>query len=205
MGNLQIVAGILVGGKGSRLGGAPKGLLRAPHMVGPAIGQLFSHLAEAGLDEPYLLGDSSAYTYFGRLSLPDVTYAQGPAAGILALFDHASGLGSSHAIVLACDMPYVTTALLRRLTSFAPTAAAVLPKRTHWEPLCARYEIASCQPVLTRCVERAGGRLQSFVQALGARAVACPLVGDEVAWLDDWDCPSDLPWGTKLECLKGPV
>jgi molybdopterin-guanine dinucleotide biosynthesis protein A len=98
----------------------------------------------------------------GARCVEDCPGLSGPAAGIVA------GLGATstdRALVLACDMPFVTEALLRHLLARAAEGWLVVAPRLagRWEPLCAVYS-AECGPLLQR--ECAGERaaLRGFLE-----------------------------------------
>ena len=108
----------------------------------------------------------------------------GPLGGLLALLRSTGG----HVIALACDMPYVSYELLRRLVE-APLAPIVAPRRDgRWEPLFARYDAAQVEPL----AHAARGQTALWQLLDAAGAVELPLAVDEHAQLDDWDAPEDV-------------
>lgn len=110
----------------------------------------------------------------------------GPLGGLVALLEAA---GTGTALALACDMPYVSEALLARLLD-APPCAALAPRRDgRWEPLCARYEATAVLPVARARLARGERSLQGLLDALGARSLE--VTASETRELDDWDTPMD--------------
>jgi molybdopterin-guanine dinucleotide biosynthesis protein A len=107
-----------------------------------------------------------------------------------SLLAHAAGRS---AICLACDMPYVTAALLVRLATAAQHADVLAPRDPatgKWQPLCARYHGPSVAPVLESAL--AGGE-RSFQGLFRRMNVAeLPLDASERAQLRDWDTPEDM-------------
>ena len=188
----SLVAGIFVGGRSTRMGGRPKGLLEiAP---GVTLVDRWRAIFQA-LDLPIVLvGDHAAYAHLGVPLRPDAEEAEagaarGPLAGLLALLAHA---GDRMAIAVACDMPFVSEALVRRL-AFAPRssgAPAIAARRDgRWEPFLARYDAPIVLPVAR--AEAAAGRftLKGLLDATGAAELT--LDAAEAAELDDWDTPED--------------
>src|SRR5688572_21819315 len=107
----------------------------------------------------------------GRTSLQTVPDpGQGPLAA-LAAWAAASAVLPDDVVVLACDMPFVTEALLRFLAEQPGTAIPVVDGRM--QPLCARWS--------ARDLARAPG-----VVARGGRAMHALLDdADDVLWLDE--------------------
>jgi molybdopterin-guanine dinucleotide biosynthesis protein A len=135
-----------------------------------------------------LVGRSAAYAALGLEALCDEPAAIGPLGGLVALLRRAAG---GHALALACDMPFVTSALLARLIS-APVAPVVAPRRgDRWEPLCALYDAAAVLPLALARATGADHSLQRLLEAAGARALA--LEPDDARALRDWDRPEDIP------------
>ena len=180
------VAGIFVGGTGARMGGRAKGLLRAPD--GRTIVERWrALLAASGIRDVVLVGAKDAYADIPLETIDDAPGGIGPLGGLIALLGRA---GEAPALVLACDMPFVTESLVRRLIG-ADDAPVVAPRRhNRWEPLFARYDAQRVLPVARRL---AGVRAHSLQRLLDeARAVALPVHADEMNQLRDWDTPEDL-------------
>jgi molybdopterin-guanine dinucleotide biosynthesis protein A len=148
-----MVAGLLLtGGAGRRLGQDKAALFAV---------DLAARLA-AATAPTYEIGP-------GRTALPTVPDpGEGPLAALAAA---ASVLADDDAVVLACDMPFVTEALLRFLASQPGTAIPVVDGRM--QPLCARWSAANL------------ARAPSVV-AGGGRAMRA-LLDDatDVTWLDE--------------------
>jgi molybdopterin-guanine dinucleotide biosynthesis protein A len=179
------LAGVFVGGAATRMGGAPKGLLRLPG--GETLVQRWRALLEAEGARVVLVGAGDAYRSLGLEILEDDPPGIGPIGGLVSLLHRAEG---GVGIAVACDMPFVTSALLGRLLAAAP-APVVAPRREgRWEPLFARYDSARVLPLARAHV--AGGRraLHDLLYASGA--VELPLTVDEAAQLRDWDSPADV-------------
>jgi len=195
MGVPVTTVGIFVGGASRRMGGAPKGLLPLP---GPAHETLVARavrvVREAGL-RPVFIGHAP---WLGDVA-PDVPRwtdrhtGIGPMGGLATLLAQSDGV---YAIALACDMPYVTAAMLARLASVETNAAIVAPRMTRgtgWEALCARYHRDRVSSVIEALVASRRYALQAAFDELPVEPL---LLGDsEAAALRDWDAPSDVERG----------
>lgn len=175
------------------MGGVPKGLLTAPD--GESIAsRLRSLLADLAL-ECMLVGDADSRAPYAHLGLPgfdDAREAKGPLAGVIAALRETCASGATCTLIVACDMPFVSAALLERLIRHpTPEAAIVAPRRAgRWEPLCARYDAARVLPVAMRRARSGSWSMQSLLDETGA--IELPLAISELAELDDWDSPADL-------------
>jgi molybdopterin-guanine dinucleotide biosynthesis protein A len=107
---------------------------------------------------------------------------------------HAERAKVRYALALACDMPFVSSAFVRRLVS-AADAPIVAPRRNepppkNWEPLCARYEATTVLPHALRRLAAGKHALQPLLVEAGA--VALDLGPAQAAELRDWDAPGDI-------------
>lgn len=127
---------ILAGGKSTRMGAdkafvALHGRTLLAHML---------ELAREIVDAVWIVGDRAKFTEFGPV-VEDVFPNCGPLGGI-----HAA-LRSSRtdvSLVLAVDVPFVTSALLRFLVARSRTSEAcvtIVRTRDGWQPLCAAYRL----------------------------------------------------------------
>jgi molybdopterin-guanine dinucleotide biosynthesis protein A len=188
------VAAIFVGGQSKRMGGVPKGLLRAPGTDEALVDRLVRIAGEARL-APVLLGDARAYVHVaqGVPRIDDDPSGIGPLGGLRAAFAHADGRA---VIALACDMPFVEATHLGTLlgarsladpTDVVDVFAARRSVDAPLEPFLARYDSTRCLPILDGALA-AGER--SF-QAFFARARVLPVTIEEGAFRD-WDAPADV-------------
>lgn len=181
--------GIFVGGASSRMGGTPKGLLAVDDTGETIVARLLGLARELGL-EPLFVGQAEPYAqrWPDVRCIADDPAGVGPLGGLSGLLTAA---GDEPVIVLACDMPFVSPALLARLQTSAPEASVLASKTDgRWDPLCARYDPKQVRPVLDRAL--ASG-VRSF-QRLFTDLTVTELVLDasERAELADWDTPEDV-------------
>jgi molybdopterin-guanine dinucleotide biosynthesis protein A len=189
-----VLVGILVGGKGLRMGKMAKGLL--PVEDGRSVvRRLLDVIAEA-LDEPdvVLVGRAKDYSTFGLEQLADDPSGVGPLGGISALMGEALRRGCPQAIALACDLPYVTPALLHRLASFASEARAVAPRAgDFWQPLFARYAPEATAAAVRSALAARQHALYKLLEPLDPAEL--PLDEPERDLLIDWDTADDVQRG----------
>jgi molybdopterin-guanine dinucleotide biosynthesis protein A len=185
LGNEPIV-GILAGGAGKRMGGVDKAQLHAPggEQLLPRLLRLCRELSLEAL----VIGGAAPD---GTRALVDDPPGVGPIGGLAALLAHA---GSRHAVLLACDLPYLSAPLLERLARTpAPSAATVLaardPATGKWQPMFARYTSAVVLPPLRAAIEQGVRSPQTFLKTQQVEEL--PLDDAERAELRDWDRPED--------------
>jgi len=157
------------------MGGADKAAL----VVGDAriIDRQLAVLRTVADDVRIVADDRNRYSGIGVRVIPDRIANAGPLGGL-----HAALLDAAHdrVVVLACDLPFVTAALLERLlVEFGSGEAidAVVPRSARGvEPLCAVYAVR-CADAARKRIER--GELQVLglledvrVLELGPDAVA---------------------------------
>jgi len=184
-----MLAGIFVGGRSSRMGGRPKGLLRAPS--GETVVERWSSIFAALSVPAVLVGQNPAYTSLGIEQLEDAPPDIGPLGGLLALLERAkSGL----VIAVACDMPFVSLALVERLARHPSAAAALAPRADGlWQTLFSRFRVAAALPAAR---EHVAGKVHSMQRLFDAlEATPLELDARERAELTDWDTPGDIERG----------
>jgi len=185
---MSLTAGIFVGGKARRMGGVAKGLLAHPTEPGTVLDHVVREVRSVGA-EVVLVGDHPAYRTLGIPWIEDAMRDVGPAGGLLALLRHA---GDGIALALACDMPYLPSALLATLVAGVRQGApAVVPMRGgRLEPLCGAYRANVVAAHVESCLGRGIRGLHRMARASGA--VELELSEEEARWLDDWDAPEDV-------------
>jgi molybdopterin-guanine dinucleotide biosynthesis protein A len=198
----RAIVGVLVGGRSSRMGGAPKGLLPAPDSGAPLVVRLVRlaraldlHVAIVGDTTPYasVISETGPYaTIMAEIeTISDCATNLGPLGGIAALLAYE---GVGEAIVLACDLPYVTSTLLERLANVAHAGDVLAPKRADdapWEPLCARWSANDrVRAAIDDAIARGDGSLQRLLGKLDVTRL--PIDAADLGELVDWDTPGDV-------------
>ncbi len=183
------ILGIFAGGLSRRMGGTPKGLLLAPGSSETLLDRLARVGTEAGL-RPILVGSIAIDPDSALPRIADLEPSVGPLSGLAALLEHAV---TEPCIAVACDMPFISAALLTRLQLEAPAAAVLAPRDAasgKWEPFCARYLPGLVRPALTRALASGARSFQSVFRELSVVELA--LSAAERRELRDWDTPEDI-------------
>lgn len=202
--------GVILAGGASRRFGAPKALA----VVGGRriVDRVLDALAEAVPEVVVSANDAELYDDLDLAVIPDRRPGIGPLAGIHAALHHAVERGWPGALVVACDLPYVTADVLRlivRRASVSP-AQAIVPEshdRRGVEPLCAFYSV-DCIPVVEAMI--AEGELRAHVLLERARTERIPLadvaaVGDPRLLFHNVNTVSDLDEGERRTGPLPPV
>ena len=177
----RCVGALLAGGAARRFRGMPKGLALVDGLR--IADRVLSALRGATERQIVVANDSRAAHWFpGMRIVADAEGGLGPLHGLRTALAAAEG---EPVLVVAWDMPFVTSALLSALRtrgeSGAPAVvpAAGNPRRA--EPLCAFYgaaALATCEALLARGERRAAALHESLA---GARTLA----GAELSSLGD--------------------
>ena len=185
------VVGVFVGGAGRRMGGRPKSELLASDTGERLIDRLARILHNAEFDV-IVVGShpGAAPLSADTVRVADEPSGIGPLGGLRALLRFAD---ARPAIAIACDLPFVTADLVRRLAGDPHDAAVLAPREPEagkWQPLFARYDPVRVVPVLERAL--ADG-VRSFQRLFSRLDVAEFALDDaERALLRDWDTPADV-------------
>src|SRR5262249_15353526 len=126
----------------------------------------------------------------GLPQLPDALPEQGPLVALSSLLHYA---GDRPALCLACDMPFITPALLERVAKAQPEAVVLAPRESgtrKWKALCARYASRVVLPVLTAALAEGERSFQGLFRRLAVQELL--LDPSEHAQLRDWDTPEDM-------------
>jgi len=179
--------GLFIGGSARRMQGFPKGFLKGRH--GHSIVEHHWHMGMELGWEVVLVGRHPAYEAFAKerrmACLEDTPPGIGPLGGLLALLRYAE---PRLCIALACDMPHVAFEDLKALALSPSQAAALVPRRSYWEPLFGRYAPSLARAELEAFIEAGGRSFQHFLEKLGPERFL-PKVAES---LEDWDCFEDV-------------
>ena len=159
-------AAILVGGKATRFDGRDKSALV---VGGRSIFERQVTELEHVVEDIMVVGRAPrAAARPGIRSVEDIVPGCGPIGGLHAALTAARG---DPVFVVACDMPYVTAALVDYLFSLAGEHAIVVPETDRgYHPLCAVYARACLEPVAVRIAERRLA-LRALIDDVPARVV----------------------------------
>jgi len=126
---------ILAGGRSRRLGGRNKAALK----IGDAtvLDRQLARLRGVVDRTIIVAGDAAPFAWTGLPVIPDLRPGDG-ALGALRTAVHAAQ--TDRTLVMACDMPFVTEALLGYLVDAGRAADIAIPRTMRgYEPLCATY------------------------------------------------------------------
>ena len=163
-------AAILSGGHARRLGGQDKrGLVvdgrtilrHQLEALRPCVGRIFI-VGGVGTIPDEWLGDIVVQHVADRVA------ERGPLGGLDAALAAA---GDDAVLLLACDVPYVTTALLSHLIRVCDGVDAAVPRTERgYHPLCAVYA-QSCATAVRRRLEHSTLRMRDLLGDLRVRTV----------------------------------
>ena len=146
-------AAILTGGRASRFAGRDKGALTVNGR--PILERQIAELGQITSDILMVGGHPPARAIHGARHVADHVPGCGPLGGLHAALTEALGDAT---IVVACDMPYISAALVRYLLALTGGADAVVPRtQDGYHPLCAAYTRACLEPIARRLAD---GRLK---------------------------------------------
>lgn len=158
--------GVILAGGASRRFGTPKALatVGGQRIVDRVLNALAAVVPEVAVSA----NDPGLYDDLDIDVLPDRYGGVGPLAGIHAALLHAVERGWPGALVVACDLPYVTAEVLRLIVRRAQASAAdaVVPEshdRHGVEPLCAFYSV-DCIPVVEGIIAEGGRRAHQLLE-----------------------------------------
>ena len=186
-----VSAAILAGGRATRFGGVDKASLA----VGRAriIDRQLAVLAAVTDDVRIVANDAGRYAGLGVRVIPDAVAGAGPLGGIYtALLDATR----DRVLVIACDLPFVTAALLERLLTESGAGEevdAVVPRSARGlEPLCALYS-RRCAAVARERIERGALQVAGLLEAVRTRVLGPETLApyDEGALFENVNTPHD--------------
>ena len=192
------VGAILAGGASSRLGGRPKGLeriagVRIIDRVAEALRPVASDLLIVSNDR-----DAERWLPDARVG-GDIKPGRGSLIGIHAAISHAA----APVIVVAWDMPFITSDLLGIIRDRAATAGhAVIPVPSSGpEPCCAWYS-PTVLPIISRMIDNGEFRLGALFDRLPSVEVITEReitrVGNPRRLFFNVNTPSDLDTATSM-------
>ena len=140
---------ILAGGQSRRLGGRNKAALKIGATT--VLDRQLTRLRRVVDRIIIVANDAAVFAWTGLPVIPDLTPGEGT-LGALRTAIHAAQ--TDRTLVIACDMPFVSEALLAYLVEAGRTADIAIPRTARgYEPLCATYS-RRCAGELARLIEQ---------------------------------------------------
>ncbi len=144
----DLAAAILAGGRASRLDGVNKGTL----MIGASaiIDRQLDTLREVAR-EIFVVGrEDVEWTARGLPVVADEIPGAGPLGGIYTAILRSP---RERTLVVACDMPFLSSTLLRTLAAVKDADVVIPRHRNGYEPLCAIYSRACADDIRQRLAQ----------------------------------------------------
>lgn len=186
---------ILVGGASTRMGTDKSRLLLNDETFVERIAKELSSLA----DSVRIVGNDSAHLALQLPSVPDIYPGWGALGGVHAAL---AACRSQWAAIVACDLPFVSAALIARLASLRENFAAVAPIQSDGrpQPLCALYQVIPCLNQADHLIKTGERRPIALLQSVGARWVSFTELADLVGadrFFDNINTPQDYVRATQ--------
>ena len=181
---------ILAGGQATRFGGRDKSALLVDGRA--ILDHQIAALAPA-VDDVVIVGGA-------RATVHDIVPGCGPLGGLHTALTAARG---DAVLLVACDMPYLSTPFLAYLLSLAAGVDIVVPQTERgYHPLCAVYTRACLEPAAARLADRRL-RMRELVGSMRTRVVPIDEIrqfGDPDRLLANVNTPAEY---AGLETLQG--
>jgi molybdenum cofactor guanylyltransferase len=144
----DLAAAILAGGRASRLDGVNKGTLMIGHSA--IIDRQLDTLREVAR-EIFVVGrEDVEWTARGLPVVADEIPGAGPLGGIYTAILRSP---RERTLVVACDMPFLSSTLLRTLAAVKDADVVIPRHRNGYEPLCAIYSRACADDIRQRLAQ----------------------------------------------------
>ncbi len=188
---------ILAGGKGSRLGGTNKALLDIGGVS--TLDRVRASFSGLVTETIVVVNDDALATTSDLHVLRDPE----PHGGVLpALLAALAGARSSLAALVACDMPFLSAALLRQLVLLAADRDVVIPDvGGQLQPMHAIYRREPCRVAIAAALARGDRRMTSFLDDVRVRRVPeaeVRLVDPDLRSFFNINTPDDLAEARQL-------
>jgi len=186
----SLQAFILIGGASSRMGTDKARLLIKDRT-------LVEHIASALFeitDSVTLVGRHQTDQFPDFPSTPDLHEHWGALGGLHAAL---SACRADWAVVVACDLPFITAPLLSRLASFAVQVDAVAPIQANGipQPLCSFYRVSRCLSLAQDLIQTGERKPVALLQSVNTRWVEFAELADLEAadhLFDNINTPEDF-------------
>jgi molybdopterin-guanine dinucleotide biosynthesis protein A len=158
----RVTGAIIAGGASSRFG-SPKALAEVGgvRVVDRVAGALRT---ATGVDVIAIINDPDLSRRIGLPHRPDVLAGAGALAGVHAALAWGRECGGTGILAAGCDMPFLSSALLKGLLTHASEHDIVIPASDGprgLEPLCAFYSVACIAPI-EAAIARGDARMIGF-------------------------------------------
>jgi molybdopterin-guanine dinucleotide biosynthesis protein A len=189
----RVTIGVFVGGRGSRMGGVAKGLLRTPNDDQTLIERLVRQCARAAPGcTPFLVGAAAPYAALGLPELSDNPSGIGPIGGLRALLLRAHADDSALALALACDLPFLDDATISAIITPFSGLTRVPFVAGRLQPLAAAYAPLSALEAIERSLAQRKHALMHVLDQLGPQLERIDFADQHALALRDWDTPEDI-------------
>jgi len=170
----RLLGAVVAGGAGRRFGRPKAG---AQVAGAPMVQWVVAALATVTSD--VVVVSSAPVPGAGVPVVPDRTPGTGPLGGLESALREADARGLEGVLLLACDMPLVTSDLLDRVATALEGVLAAAPSRGDMgiEPLCAAYRLASLQAVRRR-LSSGDLSLHALFRDVGGRVIPREELGE---------------------------
>jgi molybdopterin-guanine dinucleotide biosynthesis protein A len=194
----RCVGALMAGGSARRFHGMPKGLAL---IGGVRIADRALAALRVATDERLVVANDAraAHWFPGVRIVQDEQIGLGPLAGLCAALRAADGAAI---VVVAWDMPFVSSALLNALRAIGESGASAVaplgPADTFLarrEPLCAYYAgrtLQTCERLLERGERRAAALFDALPDAVSLEGAALAELGDPHHLLCSVDTAEEL-------------
>jgi molybdopterin-guanine dinucleotide biosynthesis protein A len=152
-------AAILAGGRSRRLGGCDKALL--PLGGARIVDRLAEALAPLVIRVLIVSNRPDAHARFGWPVVRDRTAGLGVLGGLDAALHGSRAAG---VLLVACDLPFLTTPFLARLQALASDAAVAVPRGRDGRHALVAAVTRRCHPIIERCLREGQLQFREFLR-----------------------------------------
>ena len=198
---VDLTAIIFAGGLGTRLDGVKKALL---DVGGHPIIERVLDAVRPLADQVIVVDNDESLAHLSVRIVPDVETR----AGVLtALYSGLSATTTELCLVVACDMPFLDTRLLRWLVEQAPGYDVVIPAvAEQMDPMHAVYRREPCLQAIGRALGRGEKRMTAYLEDVRVREVGeaeLRAIDPELRSLFNVNTREDIEWARQM-VVGGP-
>ncbi|MFQ6611702.1 MAG: molybdenum cofactor guanylyltransferase [Fidelibacterota bacterium] len=184
---IGICGAVLAGGKSQRMG-AEKAFIKIGKttLIERAIQTMKSVISNPMI----ITNEPEKFEYLNLQLHRDIIPDSGPLGGIYTALEYAT---KSHVLILACDMPSVTTKIVQELYARGiHHDILVLDAGFGVEPLCAVYN-RRCTPFIKRQIDQGKLKVTDFYQNLNVKTLNREEIDDSIPgnWFFNINTPAD--------------